>query len=354
MKKILLLITITVLTISSSFAQSSPPESFKYQAIVRDASGNIISNQLVGFQFTIIQGAATGTPVYQETFSLNTNGYGLVNMDIGRGVVVSGTFSTIDWSLGPYFIETGLDVTGGTTYAIMTTNELMSVPYALYAKTSGGGPAGPAGSTGPAGATGATGQDGATSILQQTTLPVGDVNCPNGGLLIENGIDSDNNGMLSPSEVTSFGYVCNGDDASDDQIIDSLWLTGSILSVSIENGNVANIDLSTIDTDTHIDSLGIAALGYVAGPHTIDTDDQNLSISAGQDSLLIEDGQGVLLSSLADADADPTNEYNTSVVLNGTDLEVTDLGGTITVPLLSLVGDDQNIDSVKLFPTKFY
>ena len=120
--------------------------------------------------------------------SLNTNNYGLVNIDIGSGTVVSGTFSSIDWSLGPYFIETGLDVTGGITYSMMTTNELMSVPYALYAKTSGGGPPGPAGATGPAGAAGATGQDGATSILQQTTLLVGNVNCPNGGLLIENGI----------------------------------------------------------------------------------------------------------------------------------------------------------------------
>ena len=88
----------------------SPPESFKYQSIVRDASGNMLDNQAVNFQFTLIQGTTNGTTVYQEVFPVTTTNYGLVNLDIGTGSSVSGSFSSIDWSQGPYFIQTGLDL----------------------------------------------------------------------------------------------------------------------------------------------------------------------------------------------------------------------------------------------------
>ena len=84
---------------------------------------------------TIQQGSIGGTTVYQETFAPTTNAYGLVNLEIGSGTVVSGDFTTIDWANGPYFIETAVDVTGGTSYAVMGTSQLMSVPYALHANT---------------------------------------------------------------------------------------------------------------------------------------------------------------------------------------------------------------------------
>ena len=160
MKKILLSL-VAIATISlSSFGQA--PEGFKYQAVVRDAGNLILNNQAVGMRMTIQQGSIGGTTIYQETFTPTTNGYGLVNLEIGSGTVMSGTFATIDWSNGPYFIETAVDVTGGTSYAVMGTSQLMSVPYALYAKTSGNGqgPQGPQGPAGNDGAVGATGPQG--------------------------------------------------------------------------------------------------------------------------------------------------------------------------------------------------
>ena len=161
MKKLILSL-VAIATISlSSFGQA--PEGFKYQAVVRDAGNTVLNNQAVGMQMTIQQGSIGGVTVYQETFALTTNAYGLVNLEIGSGTVVSGDFTTIDWSVGSYFIETAVDVTGGTSYAVMGTSQLMSVPYALYAKTSGSstpGPQGPAGNDGAAGATGAQGPAG--------------------------------------------------------------------------------------------------------------------------------------------------------------------------------------------------
>jgi len=158
---ILFIVAITTLSLS---ALAQAPEGFKYQAVVRDAGNNILTNQAVGLRMTIQQGVIGGTTVYAETFAITTNGYGLVNLEIGNGSVASGTFATIDWSAGPYYIESAVDITGGTNYSVMGTSQLMSVPYALYAKTSGNGqgPAGPQGIQGPAGLDGTNGTAGAT------------------------------------------------------------------------------------------------------------------------------------------------------------------------------------------------
>jgi hypothetical protein len=165
MKKILLsLVAIATLSLSS-FGQA--PEGFKYQAVVRDAGNLILNNQAVGLRMTIQQGAIGGTTIYSETFAPTTNSYGLINLEIGNGTVVSGTFANIDWSAGPYFMESAVDVTGGTNYSVMGTSQLMSVPYALYAKTSGNGqgPAGPQGNQGPAGVDGTNGTNGTDGVI---------------------------------------------------------------------------------------------------------------------------------------------------------------------------------------------
>jgi hypothetical protein len=158
MKKLVLSL-VAIATISlSSFGQA--PEGFKYQAVVRDAGNTILNNQAVGMQIEILQGGISGTPVYTESFTPTTNTYGLVNLEIGTGTT-SDDFTIIDWANDTYFIRTSIDVTGGSSYSVMGTSQLMSVPYALYAKTSGNG-AGPIGPQGPAGADGIDGAIGAT------------------------------------------------------------------------------------------------------------------------------------------------------------------------------------------------
>jgi hypothetical protein len=160
MKKILLSLVAAATLSLSSFGQA--PEGFNYQAVVRDAGNTILNNQTVGMRMTIQQGSIGGTAVYAETFATTSNTYGLVNLQIGSGTS-SDDFSAIDWSAGPYFIETAVDVTGGTSYVVMGTSQLMSVPYALYAKTSGNGQ-GPQGPQGPVGANGATGPQGPAGL----------------------------------------------------------------------------------------------------------------------------------------------------------------------------------------------
>lgn len=112
---------------------SQVPQSFSYQAIARNASGNGIPNQNIGLRISILQGSPTGSPVYTETHTALTDANGVLNLAIGTGAVTTGMFSTINWSQGTFFVQIEMDVTGGTTYVLMGTSQLLSVPYALYA-----------------------------------------------------------------------------------------------------------------------------------------------------------------------------------------------------------------------------
>jgi len=136
MKKItLMLVSFWIMT---AVVIAQIPQAFKYQAVARTSTGNLIQNQLVAFRISILQGGPSGTLLYQERHATNTNNYGLANLDIGTGTVLSGSFSSINWSPGLMYLKVELDPLGGTAYQIMGTTQLLSVPYALYSKTSAG------------------------------------------------------------------------------------------------------------------------------------------------------------------------------------------------------------------------
>ena len=131
MRKINLLLGMLLFS-AIAFAQA--PNKMSYQAVVRDAADQLLANKAIGVQVTIEQGTAGGAAVYVETFTPTTNANGLVTLEIGTGNIVSGDITTIDWENGPYFIKTETDPTGGTSYSLAGTTELMSVPYALHAR----------------------------------------------------------------------------------------------------------------------------------------------------------------------------------------------------------------------------
>ena len=118
-----------------SFAQT--PEGINYQAVIRKTDGTLVTNTGVAIRIQIKQNSATGTVVYAERQSVMTTQYGLVNFVIGQGVVLSGTFANINWSTGNYWVSLGVDFSNGTNYVDYGSQRLMSVPYAMYAKTAG-------------------------------------------------------------------------------------------------------------------------------------------------------------------------------------------------------------------------
>jgi uncharacterized protein (TIGR02145 family) len=134
MRKLSLSCFLTLSLIVGVFAQS--PQSFKYQAVVRDLSASIIANQLVSLKISLLVGSETGLIVYAETHSGTTNQFGTITLDIGKGSVESGIFSAIDWRLDNYFLKLEIDPTGGSDFQLMGTSQLLSVPYALHTTTS--------------------------------------------------------------------------------------------------------------------------------------------------------------------------------------------------------------------------
>jgi hypothetical protein len=133
MKKTLLLLILLI----SSISFSQAPEGINYQAVIRNSSGNLVASTTVAIRVQVRQTTAAGTIVYQERHSVLTSAQGLVNMVIGGGTPQVGTFNGINWANGPFFVNLGVDFANGTNYQDFGTQQLMSVPYALYAKSSG-------------------------------------------------------------------------------------------------------------------------------------------------------------------------------------------------------------------------
>ncbi|MGB1041384.1 MAG: tail fiber domain-containing protein [Flavobacteriales bacterium] len=153
------LIQFTLLTLFLAFGFSSlgqAPEGINYQATVRNSSGALMTSQSVTVVFAIRQSSTIGAIIYQENHTVTTNAYGGFNAIIGSGTATTGTFSSINWGTGTYYLS--VTVNGNN----LGTTQLLSVPYALYSKTSGSSTPGPTGATGPQGPAGATGNTGAT------------------------------------------------------------------------------------------------------------------------------------------------------------------------------------------------
>jgi hypothetical protein len=134
MKKILLTVG---MMLGIHLVSAQAPEKMSYQAVMRNATGQLLASQNIGVKVSILQGSASGTVVYSERLTGVTNANGLISLEIGTGTVLSGTYATINWPSGNYYLKTETDPTGGTSYTITGTSQLLSVPYAMYAKSSG-------------------------------------------------------------------------------------------------------------------------------------------------------------------------------------------------------------------------
>ena len=254
----LILSVFTSLICLSVFSQS--PEKINYQSIVRDLSGNVIQNQPISLRISILSTSITGSVVYQETFQPTTNDFGLVNIKIGEGSAVVGTMSGVDWSSGPFFLESAVDVSGGSNYTVVSTSQFMSVPYALYANES----------------------PLDTNIVQNI------VSLQTSNYLdssaVQNLIDNSSTTNVDSSTVASWSYldsitiqnlINNSVSNVDSTTIANLGFVAGNTDTQIDSTGIAALGFSAGSTvDTQIDSTGIAALGYVAGPKTIDTDTQ--------------------------------------------------------------------------------
>jgi uncharacterized protein (TIGR02145 family) len=132
MKKIIY--TFVALLLSAGISAQAP-QSFKYQAIIRDNAGDVMVNQNISLKISVLKGSILGSAQFVEVHSITTNEFGLITLEIGTGSLISGKFSSIPWGSDSYFIKIEMDASGGTSFTEMGTSQLLSVPYALHAKT---------------------------------------------------------------------------------------------------------------------------------------------------------------------------------------------------------------------------
>ena len=129
--KIVIVMAILLTFVSFTQGQNS---GIHYQAVVRDASGAILPNQQVSFQFSIVTDSLNGSVLYTESHAgITTNEFGMVNLLIGSGTPTVGTFNAIDWSSPPHFVNIGLDTAGGLSFTAMGGFGFYTVPYAYFA-----------------------------------------------------------------------------------------------------------------------------------------------------------------------------------------------------------------------------
>lgn len=269
MKKLFVYCALLVLTVP---VLAQVPQKMSYQAVIRNASNALLPNTTVGMRISILQGSASGTAVYVETQAPTTNTNGLVSLEIGSGTVVTGTFASISWANGPYFIQTETDPAGGNNYTITGTQELMSVPYALYAANGGtqgpqgpagvqgpSGPTGPQGATGPQGPQGPMGSSSSCEYIHAGNMVVAYTSTNAYGFYQSQSSQSYNNGNWS--SVALSGTVL-GVEASERQIViytttNAYGFYQSQSSQSNNNGNWSNTALSG------------TVLGAKASQHTV-------------------------------------------------------------------------------------
>lgn len=133
MRKVFLSIIIVVIC---KITIAQVPETFSYQAIVRNTGGQPIVSQSVSFRISIIKNNPSGSTVFKEKHTTTTNEFGMVTMSIGNGTDKTGDFAAIDWGADNYFMKVEIDPTGLSTYTEIGTTQLLIIPLALPAKKS--------------------------------------------------------------------------------------------------------------------------------------------------------------------------------------------------------------------------
>ena len=126
-------VRIIILFLFPMFALAQTPQKINFQSILRNSSGEVVGNRGVNMRISILSGSSNGSSVFSETHVKTTDALGLISLQIGMGTLLSGAFNNINWGNLAHFIKLEADFNGGTRYELLGTQELMSVPYALYA-----------------------------------------------------------------------------------------------------------------------------------------------------------------------------------------------------------------------------
>ena len=290
MKKITLAVFCAAISLLSL---GQAPQSFQYQAVVRDAGGTALQNQAVNFQLSIISDSTNGPVEYVETHTGTlTNNFGIVTLSVGSGTTTD-NFAGINWGIAPHFIKVEADPTGGTSYINMGTTQLLSVPYALYSETAGN-----AGQTYTAG----SGINISGTVITNTA--------PDQTVILNGGGATSVTGTYPNFTISSTDNV-NDADADPTNEIQTLGIAGQTLSISDGNSVI-------IPSNTYTAGTGINVTGTII---TNTAPDQTVALTQGGATTITGTYPNFTISStdnVNDADADPANELQVISISNDT------------------------------------
>ncbi len=137
MKKLLRLPLINFLILFSFNLFAQTQNAFNFQAVIRNDTGELLSNQEIKVLFEILENNPNGEVIFLQESDVTSNKYGLITAEIGNDEIVEGDFSNISWSENSYFIRISVDFEASGNYEEIGVSQLLSVPYAMYAKSSG-------------------------------------------------------------------------------------------------------------------------------------------------------------------------------------------------------------------------
>lgn len=335
-----------------SFGYGQSPDSFNYQAVVRDAGGQVMPNQNVALRLSILENSPNGTPVYTETHTATTNAFGLVNLRVGDGTVQGGTFSAINWGGNSHFLRVELDPAGGASFQTMGVQQLVSVPYALNARSVENDAVDDADAD-------------PSNEIQILSISGDSLFLTSGGSVqLPTAVDTDDQtlSISNDSLIIADGNSVDLSPYLDDTDTDDQTLSISNDSLVIADGNSVDLSPYLDDTDTDDQTLSIASDSLFISdgnavdlsPYLVDTDDQDLSLS--NDSILIADGAGVDISAYLDNTDDQQlsisndslfisdgNSVDLSPYLDDTDTDTDDQDLSISNDSL-LIADGSGVD----------
>ncbi|MFC2104731.1 tail fiber domain-containing protein [Bacteroidota bacterium] len=307
---------------------SQTTENFNYQAVVRDSEGELITNQSISVQLTIIESTADGTEIFTETHSVTSSDNGLVNLLIGNGTVSLGNFSTINWSASPKFVK--LEINVGSGLVDMGTFQLFSVPYALYAVD-------------------VENKDDAdadvTNEIQDISLTGTDLSITSGSTvdlsLVQDGVDDAD--ADATNEIQDISLTGTDLSITSGSTVDLSVVQDGVTDADADATNeIQDLDL-TSNVLTITDNPSATPINLAAYQGT-NTDEQVLSLAGTE--LTISGGNMVDLAPIQDgvddADADPANEIQ-DISLVGTDLSITS-GSTVDLSTVQDGVDDADAD----------
>ena len=317
-------IPIIVLLFSLGLNAQNVPNKMNYQLIVRDLSGTIQVNTTLSFRLSIVQGSPSGNVVYQETFTKTTNGFGLINHQLGTGFTMQGNFGAINWSQGPYLVRTEIDFNGGVNYQTVGNTDLISVPYAKYAEVAGSGVNG-----------GVSLDNDSTNELQTLSLQGDTLYLSKSGFVIlpQGGSSLDNDTTNELQTITKTGST--------------VTLSNNGGSITVFDGDYNNlVNTPTIPTQT---SQLTNNSGFLTSEIDGSTTNEIQTLSFSNDTLYLTLGGSVYIptgSSGTSLDNDTTNELQT-ISKSGSTVTLSNNGGSITV----FDGDYNDLTNTPTIPT---